>query len=120
MHVWLEWATKITLNAVQDGGLAISIDLDRNIYKVSADPLVHKIEGASEPSQRSVMDKESALQNALISSLTNSRFREIETQLQKDLNNSARFVVPGQGTFKYKNPMFNDNGDLFIEVSYKE
>ncbi|KAL2821454.1 hypothetical protein BDW59DRAFT_164189 [Aspergillus cavernicola] len=120
VHVWLEWETAISLNAVDDGGLAISLDLNDSNFKVSWDPLKYSMVGSTYPTRESVEAKQSTLQNTLITELRNSPLRAVEAQLQKDLNNSARFVVPGQGTFHYKNPMFNDNGDLLIEVDYKE
>ena len=45
---------------------------------------------------------------------------EAEERLRKDLTNSARFVIPGGGTFSYKDPIFNNEGDLMIAASYSE
>jgi hypothetical protein len=46
-------------------------------------------------------------------------FRNVTTNLQSALQSSARFVLPGGQQFFYKNPIFNNNGDLIVEARYK-
>ncbi|KAF7586254.1 hypothetical protein BBP40_009191 [Aspergillus hancockii] len=120
IHIYLEWSTTITLNAVDDGGLSMTLDLSDKNFQVSSDPLEYRMEGGYWPTKDDVEGQQSTLENTLITNLKNSPLKTTEAQLQNDLNSSARFVVPGQGTFRYSNPMFNDNGDLLIEVDYKE
>lgn len=51
--------------------------------------------------------------------LANLPLKDAVKKLQSALHNSARFVVPGVGSLRYKNPIFNKNGDLMIQVDYK-
>ncbi|KAL4963723.1 uncharacterized protein BDV14DRAFT_201692 [Aspergillus stella-maris] len=44
---------------------------------------------------------------------------EAQSRLQENLRVSAGFVVPGCGVFKYGSPVFNDYGDLLVEVQYQ-
>ena len=38
--------------------------------------------------------------------------------LKKKLSGQNRWIFPGNGTFIMKNPMFNENGDLLVEIAY--
>ncbi|KAI9927079.1 hypothetical protein MW887_003462 [Aspergillus wentii] len=118
VHVWLEWQTKVTLNAVEDGGFSLSLDLAKNNFKVGADEVKTDCAMAIGVMDRLVKacDK---MKTQLEDSLAKAPLHDIAAKLQTDLNNSARFVVPGKGTFKYQNPVFNNNGDVMIEVGYK-
>ncbi|GKZ26262.1 hypothetical protein AbraIFM66951_004451 [Aspergillus brasiliensis] len=119
IHVWLEWSTTITIKGVEAGGLTMELDLSDDKIKVSNDPI--EFSGDQIAITRSeVESQQGALQDKLKEALKNSALQSVEKALQTNLQETARFVVPGQGTFSYKNPVFNDKGDLFIEVSYKE
>ena len=43
-------------------------------------------------------------------------FENMTKNLQTALQSSARFVLPGGKQFFYKNPVFNNYGDLMIEA----
>ena len=116
--MWLSWSTTITINAVDTGGLRIAIDLDENNFIVDNDPLYFD-GGTYGPTKSSVEKKQNGLVDNLKSALRNSALQSVADELQKNLDNAARFVVPGLGVFKYKDPMFNDSGDLFISVEYQ-
>ena len=49
----------------------------------------------------------------------NLDFQSVTTNLQSALQSLARFVLPGGQQFFYKNPLFNNNGDLMVEARYK-
>ncbi|GLA05510.1 hypothetical protein AnigIFM60653_006001 [Aspergillus niger] len=119
VHVWLEWSTTITIRGVDSGGLIMELDLNDNNFIVGNDPISFE-GGEYEITKSQVESRQGALQDNLKESLKNSALRSVEEALQTNLNNTARFVVPGRGTFTYNNPVFNDNGDLLIEVSYQE
>ncbi|KAI0007532.1 hypothetical protein F4779DRAFT_501814 [Xylariaceae sp. FL0662B] len=122
IHVWIEWATTITLAAVQDGGIEISLNLPSDMtqaFQVKSDPIQSRFDAGFNTSKDALKDQHSKLQSDLIDHMKNLPLRDVETKLQNDLNSAARFVAPGGGTFTYQNPMFNDNGDLLIEVGYK-
>lgn len=120
LHVWFSWDTTITINAVGAGGLKIVIDLDEDNFRVGNDPLYYRgDDGAFGPKRSDVEKKQNGLADKLKSALKNSALQSMADELQKNLDNAARFVVPGLGVFKYKDPMFNNNGDLFISVEYQ-
>lgn len=84
------------------------------------DPLYYRgDDGAFGPKRSDVEKKQNGLADKLKSALKNSALQSMADELQKNLDNAARFVVPGLGVFKYKDPMFNNNGDLFISVEYQ-
>ncbi|KAI1192296.1 hypothetical protein F5X97DRAFT_329822 [Nemania serpens] len=119
VHVWLSWDTTITINAVDAGGLKIAIDLDEDNFRVGSDPLSYRTDGGFGPTKSDIEKKQNGLADNLKSALQNSALQSVANELQKNLDSAARFVVPGLGVFKYKDPMFNDNGDLFISVEYQ-
>ncbi|KAI1130790.1 hypothetical protein F5Y10DRAFT_262734 [Nemania abortiva] len=119
VHVWLSWDTTITINAVDAGGLKLVIDLDEDNFRVGNDPLYYNSDGGFGPTKSDIEKKQNGLADNLKSALQNSALQSVADELQKNLDNAARFVVPGLGVFKYKDPMFNDNGDLFISVEYQ-
>lgn len=45
-------------------------------------------------------------------------FGDAETSLEKDLNTSARLVIPGNAWLSYENPILNTSGDFMIEANY--
>lgn len=118
VHVWLDWATTITLKAVETGGLQLLINLDSDKFKVNSDDIY--FEGDEHYFTREdVKQRQTTLQDKLKQSLKTARLQPIVDRLQSNLNNAARFVVPGLGTFRYQDPVFNDSGDLLIQVSYQ-
>lgn len=119
VHVWLSWDTTITINAVDAGGLKIVIDLDEDNFRVRNDPLYFDTDGGFGPKKSDIEKKQNGLADNLKSALQNSALQSVANELQKNLDNAARFVVPGLGVFKYKDPMFNNSGDLFILVEYQ-
>ncbi|PYH73601.1 uncharacterized protein BO88DRAFT_449471 [Aspergillus vadensis CBS 113365] len=117
VHVWLEWSTTITMKGEDSGGLRMELDLSDNVFKVDNDPI--SFFGSQIGVTKSDVERrQGALQDNLKEALKNSALQSVEEALQTNLNSTARFVVPGQGTFSYKDPVFNDNGDLLIEVGY--
>lgn len=117
--MWLQWETTITVKAVDTGGLQILIDLNDKNFQVDNAPMYYEgDDGGFGPSRKDVEARQSTLVNNLKEALKNSALHNVEQELQKNLDNAARFVVPGLGTFRYKDPVFNDKGDLFIEVGY--
>jgi hypothetical protein len=58
------------------------------------------------------------LQNQLVQQSKCLSFGDAEEAPEKDLNSFARFVIPGNASLSYQNPIFNNNGDLVIEAKY--
>jgi hypothetical protein len=44
--------------------------------------------------------------------------RAFEPVLQSKLSGQNRWIFPGTGKFAMQNPMFNENGDLLVEIAY--
>lgn len=50
--------------------------------------------------------------------ITTIPLKQVAKELEAALSSTARFVVPGGGTFFYKDPIFNNNRDVMIEAEY--
>jgi hypothetical protein len=50
---------------------------------------------------------------------TQNNILDLERELRKKLSGQNRWVFPGNGTFTMANPMFNQNGDLVVGISYE-
>jgi hypothetical protein len=119
IHVWLEWSTTITIKGVGSGGLEMELDLNDKNFKVDNEPIM--FDGDEwEITESDVVSSQGAIQNKLKKGLENSDLRSVKKALKESLNSTARFVVPGQGTFSYDDPVFNDKGDLFIKIGYQD
>lgn len=60
------------------------------------------------------------MQQRIKDALRSNKLQDTEKKLQNELATVARLVVPGQGTFSYRSPVFNNNGDLMIEIAYQD
>ena len=118
IHLWVNWNTEITLDSVQDGGLKISLNMPE--VKVDSDTFAYTADegwsGKSEDLKKNYQDLKDNLENRM----KNLPLLDAQKALQEDLANSARFVIPGGGAFRYDRPIFNNNGDLMIEASYQD
>lgn len=65
-----------------------------------------------------VKNRNQGLQDRVVERFQQVSFDDAEKCLEKDLNTSARFVIPGNASLSYENPIFNTNGDLMIEANY--
>lgn len=54
-----------------------------------------------------------------MSSGIGSHLVKLRENLEKAFKSSGRFIYPGNGQLDFKNPMFNNNGDLLSEIHYK-
>lgn len=104
----------VTLNSVREGGLEISLNLPDNqndLFKVEAYSQQWPFNGLWPP-------YDEKLHGRMTTAITGIPLREVANDLQRSLANSAKFVVPGGGTFFYKDPIFNKHGDVLIEAEY--
>ncbi|KAF7585360.1 hypothetical protein BBP40_011116 [Aspergillus hancockii] len=123
IHAWIEWTTTVTLSAVEDGGIQISLGLPSDptsAFPVQSEVLDNNFDIPWGDGDEITETQKNQVVGCLQGQLGNFPLADVEAELQKNLNGAARFVVPGGGSFSYKNPMFNDNGDLFVEVSYQD
>jgi hypothetical protein len=100
--------------------LLLDLNKLKDNFMVKAEPLSFTGDSmGGGPDKGKVQGKKSKLISALKTSLDNSPLPETAYMLKSNLQKSALFVIPGQGTFSYEDPMFNDKGDLFTGISYK-
>ena len=118
MHIWVNWNTEITLESVQEGGLKISLEMPE--FTVDSDPFAITADESWGGSADDLEKQYQGLKDNLQNRMENFPLLDAQKALQEDLANSARFVIPGGGTFRYDKPIFNDNGDLMIEASYQD
>jgi hypothetical protein len=120
MHVQITWHTVITVMAT-DGGLRFSLNLPTDltkVFQVRADKLQFRGDTAGTSHLDGVKNRYQGLQDQLVEQFRQVSFGDAERSLEKDLNTSARFVIPGNASLSYENPIFNTNGDLMIEANY--
>ncbi|KAG6040395.1 hypothetical protein E4U41_000679 [Claviceps citrina] len=120
IHVQVTWQTTITIIAT-DGGLKFSLNLPSDltkVFQVKADKLYFHGDTAGNDHLDGVRGQLRELQDKLVQQFQQVSFGDAEKSLETDLNTSARFVIPGNGSVSYKNPIFNNSGDLMIEANY--
>lgn len=104
-----------------DGGLRFSLNLPTDltkVFQVRADKLQFRGDTFGSAHLDSVKKQNQELQDHLVEQFQQVSFDDAERSLEKDLNTSARFVIPGNASLSYENPIFNTNGDLMIEANY--
>ncbi|KAI0114103.1 hypothetical protein GGR51DRAFT_477662 [Nemania sp. FL0031] len=120
IHVQITWQTKITISAT-DGGLKLSLNLPADLtkaFQVKADQLKFKGDTVGNDHLDGVKARNQGLQDNLVQQFRDVSFGDVEKSLEKDLNTTARFVIPGNASLSYEKPVFNNNGDLMIEANY--
>lgn len=83
-----------------------------------ADPLKFKSNTAGLNHLDSIEDSNQRLQDNFVQQFRNISFGDVEKSLEKDLNTTARFVIPSNASLSYEKPVFNYDGDLMIEANY--
>lgn len=103
----------MTLVSVHDGGLQIelsSVAKMSDIFNISTYnnswPLGAHNGSAEEMEKR------------LKASIGSNTLEKATETLRGALKSTARFVLPGKGTFFYKDPIFNNHGDFLCSVRY--
>ncbi|KAI0398697.1 hypothetical protein F4802DRAFT_603740 [Xylaria palmicola] len=120
IHVQITWQTKITISAT-DGGLKVSLNLPADLttaFQVTADKLKFHSSTSGDEKLDAVRERNQGLQDDLMQQFRDISFGDVEKALEKDLNTTARFVIPGNASLTYEKPVFNNNGDLMIEANY--
>ncbi|KAF5026752.1 hypothetical protein F66182_1171 [Fusarium sp. NRRL 66182] len=107
----IAWSLTITLSTIKLGELSVAIDYSTPTleYKYSSTQDFWDWGGAQKASY------ENAATTALKSGVDIS---SIKQDLTDALNNQAKFVFPGAGDFFMKNPTYNQQGDLLVNLSY--
>jgi hypothetical protein len=123
------WTTTITLQAIENGG-GLDVKVTNNVPNVDCSfdgdslsvldeiPLLKNF-------AKDLKDKLEAAKRAVLGMVRNhiSKFmmaQDTAKQLSDALNGQGRFVFPGGGTFDIKDPIFSNNGDVLIGLSYRQ
>lgn len=109
------WNIDLTLNSVKEGGVEISLNLPdkpTDIFHVG------KPSWDEWPFDNLWPPYGDKMKSNLVADLTKTPLLDVAKELEKNLASASRFVVPGGGTFFYKDPIFNSNGDVLIEAKY--
>ncbi|RHZ58240.1 uncharacterized protein CDV56_106126 [Aspergillus thermomutatus] len=109
------WSINATLDSVKEGGLRISLNLPSD---PSAMFDVGKPSWGEWPFGVVYPPYGEHLRANLVDALVQIPLLDVATQLQTNLTGASRFVIPGGGTFFYKDPIFSESGDLLIEAKY--
>ncbi|KAL3468841.1 hypothetical protein BJX99DRAFT_265773 [Aspergillus californicus] len=113
------WSITATLKAVENGGIEISLGLPSDpakIYTITTETLESDFNGTKDLTESYKQE----VKDSLKQQLDHINLGEVEQELQTNLNGASRFVVPGGGYFTYDSPVFNDHGDLLLDVQYSD
>lgn len=110
VQIGFTWNIVITLESVQDGSLKISIGKPE--FKVEGDGFKSSASGQWDFSH--IEWSYDTLYASMISLQENFPIAEAQEAFDTDLADI------GGGTFRYENPIFNNEGDLLVEASYQD
>ncbi|RHZ62474.1 uncharacterized protein CDV56_108562 [Aspergillus thermomutatus] len=116
-HTWtlmtfgISWSISLAMASVEDGGLEVNIVPNSNTVNVSYD---HDgdMQWETPPFILAARWKE-MLQGGMQSAL-----QRVEKNLLYALANQQRLFLPGKGSYLMKNPIFNAQGDLLVDLSF--
>jgi len=100
----------LSLRSILEGGLLIDLPVSSDNVSVST-----KVDTSFLQPKSSIQN----MANGIVSQFRgDSSLKATATTLSEMLKNTGGFVVPGGGTFFYKNPVFNNSKDLLINAEY--
>ncbi|KAF4499694.1 hypothetical protein FAGAP_4145 [Fusarium agapanthi] len=109
----LRWRLKLRLNTIKDGKLEAIITSDSPQVKSQQIHADSKSWFISDNDRRELESKtEEAVKAALAK-------RELTKDLSEILNDKSKFVFPGAGEFAMREPKFNAQGDLQLDLTLK-
>ncbi|RPB13101.1 hypothetical protein P167DRAFT_143742 [Morchella conica CCBAS932] len=109
----VSWEIHMVLVSVNKGGLEIDLRLPPgksemftfNGYQASWPWNGHKNEASN-------------LCESLKAHVWKMDLEDMKKQLQSALGGTAKFILPGADNFLFKNAIFNNNGDVLLELGY--
>jgi hypothetical protein len=116
--VFASWSTQVIVQAGQKG-LEISLNLKDGTFNITSEVVSSDIAGAPAVTEDDVENWSQAVAKNLKEAFNTAPLQDTEQKLQSEQSSSAHIVVPGQGSFTYKNPAFSNTRDLMIEIDYK-
>jgi hypothetical protein len=141
----MTWEFKISMDSISEGGLKLNMNLPspaQNIFVFtelsrpwskeifacapateerdhpSEDEVKLKVAPSAKPGERTTIHL-SDIKDAARNASKEIDFDSMTVNLEKALASSARFIISGGKSLFYKDPMFNNNGDLIVEAGYK-
>jgi urease gamma subunit len=123
-HVNITWTTDLIFRSVSSGGLQVAAQNTAPIISVTNEV---KEGGALSDVLKALRDlckidnvKDEV--NKLVKEFIQKTivWDGISKSIEKALNGQNKFIFPGGGTFEMKDPIFNNNCDLLIGLSYKK
>ncbi|KAF2867059.1 hypothetical protein BDV95DRAFT_182569 [Massariosphaeria phaeospora] len=106
-----DWSFKFALGDIADGELRMRITEDLNVT-VARDDARSKVQYFNVP-----QSQKADIQNELKKSLT-AQLDGLRVDLEKALKSELKYVYPGTRTFTFGNVVFNNNGDLLVDIKY--
>ncbi|KAK4201177.1 hypothetical protein QBC40DRAFT_295913 [Triangularia verruculosa] len=123
-----DWTAQIDLSSVEDGGelfATVSVPVVNtlprvtNLASTALDdlPVLGKlVSDRLKEADTFVSELDSMVRKTIREATGTERLRTLVEAL---LNEQARFIFPGGGTFDMKSPVFSDSGDLLIGLTYR-
>lgn len=114
-NVSVKWSFTITLKSVQNGGLEVDVSAPNVTPSSSVDgDLLGGLENKT-------FGGLTGMDTDMVASIKDGmQTDQWESDLEKALNGVNHFVFPAGGVFFMKNPLFNAEGDLLTELTYKQ
>jgi hypothetical protein len=109
--------TNIILSNIEDGKLKVIVETAPPIVKAN-------VSSWTGDALKRLFNGDPAKRNADLASRVREKVRsvfqgvEIREKVQNELNSTEKFVFPGGGTFKMKDAIFNNAGDLAVALTY--
>ncbi|KAI9653747.1 MAG: hypothetical protein M1821_006942 [Bathelium mastoideum] len=116
-QVDVSFTTNIKLSNIENGALSVAVDTTSPIVKANvsswtSQPIKNLFNG--DPAKRN-SDLAQRVRTKVKSVFEGTGIRDV---VQKELNGTEKFIFPGGGTFKMKDAIFNNAGDLAVALTY--
>ena len=107
------WHMDIKIEGATDGVMTMTVDAGPNgDGNLQLTTLQHEQNSIIPPNQ------EENIKN-FISAQLKANMDVLRRNLQVAFQNSGKFVYPGNGTFKFFNPVIGNSGEILAELEYK-
>ncbi|KAK6526112.1 hypothetical protein TWF281_011149 [Arthrobotrys megalospora] len=113
LRVWISWKFQLGLSGVSEGGLEISV---LNVEEPhSTGCTVNPGDVEYELGQDGI----GAAYTSQLLDFMEFGIAELKDVLTSSIQNQHKLFLPGSGAFLMKNPIFNERGDLLVDLEYQ-
>jgi len=118
----LEWSFSLNLASIHDGGLGLTLTPESPYTREKPCAVTFKLDH----DWPKVLDglkntpKEMKAQFDKLEKDFADNISQVEANLNKSLDGVDKFYFPGGKTFFFKDPIFNEGGDILVELAYNE